>query len=372
MDFEVISFRERSYKVISTLAVVIISVALVVWCYSSKFEASVVFFASALYALFLFLISLFINNTVTIINDHITERAETYNRLTSVLSKMEWMGPEDDPVTRIETFKGITGRREEDLFRREHNGDKTYFEVWGKFKMPLSKETEKKIGELEQKYLEKNSEICKRIGDIILQFEDIIKSENQTEDDFDEDYDELPEEADEEETDEEYDPRERLRIKKAISFSIEEWSKFNHFSDYDKDALADFYSSHKDLPQIIEETKTLKESFSDIEKLYSECKRKVEENIKQIQGVYGKRIDYEAQRLYELSDSMGGLTQEMDDAKQEIIDSVSEVFDLLSDVESRVSEFESSVEDITLTYEKIEEKINMIQTKIKDLNSVKE
>ena len=366
MDFEVISFRERSYRIVSAIVVVIISAALVAWCYRSKFEASVVFFASALYALFLFLISLYINNTVTGINDHITERAETYNRLTTVLSHMNLMGAEIDPVTNIDTFKRITGRREEDLFRREHNGDKTYFEVWGKYKMPLSKESEKKIGELEQRFLDKNSEICKRIGDIILEFEESRKHEEQTEEVFDEE----DEEYDEEEVDTEYDPREKLQIKKAISFSVEEWSKFHHVSDQDKESLLAFFSSHMAFPQIVKDTEDLKNGFADIEKLYTECKRKVEKNIKQIQRVYGKRIDYEAQRLYELSDSIGGLTREMDDSKQEIIDLVSEVYELLSDVESRVPD-ESVAENISFMFENIEEKIGMIQDYIKEQHNDK-
>lgn len=149
MDFNIISFRERSYKIVSFAFVVLSLLAVIYWCYKMQFDSTTVFFASIVFAVVLFLVGLFINDSESKTNNLITERAEIYNRLTSVVSRIGFMKDATGNVIRIRVFQEETGRSEDDLFRRKHNGDKAYFDFWGKYKMPLSSDSEKKISDLE-------------------------------------------------------------------------------------------------------------------------------------------------------------------------------------------------------------------------------
>lgn len=328
MDFKVIHLYERLYKIITTFAVLLVSSSLVFWCYKTQFEASVVFFASIIYALFLFLVGIYINYVGSKINDHIIERADTYTRLESVLSIMKLMEKMPYRVDCIDTFQEITGRSESDIFLRENNGDKTFFAVWGKLKMPLSKESQKKLGKMESKFLDENSKICERIRNTILQ-SGYANGE--------------------------------IEIIDAISFAIDDWCNSNRNSVSDRKALMAYYNNHNDTPWINADIETLKKSYAKVEKAYLGFKKKAQKNVKDIERAYGKRIDYEAQRLYEISDSISGITQDMDSAKDDIVDAVNEVFDFLQDIEVRLSGQESAVENLADQCANIEKELTSIQ-----------
>ena len=353
MDFEIISWHERSYKLVSFFVVTVISIALVCWCYMTQFETSIVFFASVLYALFLFLIGLYINNMSSKLSDHITERAETYNRLKSIFSKMDMIEKMPFQTDRINSFREITGRREEDIFRRKGNGDDVFFEIWGKYKMPLSDDSAAKIDKLEKRFLDKNSEICNCICGIIFQFISqrlgVVYSEGAL--------------AGDSET---CDSSSKPQIVNAITFSIENWCSANRAFAPNPQELIEYYKSHADTPKIMADIKDLEKSYSAVEKLYAKYRKKAEMNIKRIQRAYGKQIDYEAKRLYELSDSFGGIGQIVDEATQSVEGLLSEVFDFLKDVEQRLTGLEGSTENIYDRCESIEEKLNEISERVHD------
>ena len=351
MDFEVISFHERFYKIVSMIAITLVSISLVLWCYLAKFDPSIVFFASALYALVLFLVGLYINNSNFKITYHFAERAEIYRRLKSSLSKMESMDKMPYHVNRITAFQDITGRSEEDQFIRKQYGDRYYFETLSKYKMPLCKGNEEKIYRLEKRFLDNNLELCKRIGGIILQCEKIDMS--QIGKDF------------EENVDERGDYNNVLGIENAISFSINEWCSTNPNYSPITDDLEKHYSNHKDKPSIDADIEALKKLYTDIERLYLKYKKKAELNIQRLLRVYGNRIDLEAQQLQDASDRNWGVNQEIDETKQAIIDLLTEMFDFMKNIEERFSVIESTTEDLAYKCESIEDVLDSINNKIK-------
>ena len=161
---------------------------------------------------------------------------------------------------------------------------------------------------------------------------------------------------------------EDLNISDAVSFSISKWCESNHAFDLDKDALVKYYTSHDETSQINADINELKKSFACIEKLYEKYEKKAGSNIKQLNRIYGKRIDYEASRLSELSDKINELGGMVDDAKNEITGNISETFDLIGDVENEVSNFYEDIQNLSDRCNYIQETLDSIVQKLADLN----
>lgn len=339
MDFSIISWQERHYKALTTILVVVVSFALVFWCISTQFAPITTFFASVSYALFLFVAGIYVNYTAGKAEALILERADLYARLTKLVGNMGLFDRIPRSIHRVTAFQELTGRTEKDLFIRKNNSDAVFFNLHGT--VPLSKDSEKTIGDLECRFIARNSELCVEIENIINKYvcdNRIAVKENSTK--------KIGENT--------FEATDQAIVDDAISFSIREWCQLHLIDPTNSTALIEHFERHINTKKLEE----LKNCYNQIAKMQEKFFKQAKDNITCLKKLYGKRIEYESTRLFEGAERISELYSELESARMDVIDHISELYDLIGDIE-RADPYGEPLDEIYSELQIISEKIGL-------------
>ena len=207
--------------------------------------------------------------------------------------------------------------------------------------VPLSKDSEKKIGDLECRFITLNSEICIEIENIINKYvcdNKIAVKKNSTK-----------------KTGENtFEVTDQAIVDDAISFNIRDWCQMHLIDPTNSTALIAHFESHINARKLEE----YKKCYNQIEKLHNYFIKKAKDNISCLEKLYGKRIEYEATRLFDGAKRITELYSELESARRDVIDHISELYALVGDIE-RADPYREPLDEIYSELQTISEKIDL-------------
>jgi|BioPla2DNA2_1021312.scaffolds.fasta_scaffold21973_2 hypothetical protein len=268
MDFKVTGWLERNYKWLVALLVIVISVGGIFYYISLK-DKSDTFIAATLYALFLFAAGTFINYMSNKIDDKIQDRIEIYLNIQKVYNFFK-SSFDDNAIDfestkrRIISFQVFTNRTET-MIEKEFV---PYIKQIGlKFN---DKELEK-----ENEFLELYSKVSQFITNIIEGY--IIDNGISI-------------------------TCRNVIIRDISNFKPELWCK-EYLSDYDADGRKMINYIYAKLNDINGEYSKLETLHKQISKLYFIYYNRSKRNIKQIEKMYGNKLQYIINQRHEILDN---------------------------------------------------------------------
>ncbi|MGK0467249.1 hypothetical protein [Clostridium sp.] len=307
MNFDIIDIWERLYKKVIILSVIVITILSVNWYLNLK-DKSDTFIISTLYALFLFGIGIYMNYKGNKINKKFYDRKDYYlilSRLKSVFKTMNLENYSDEDVFRaIISFKTFTSRT---------NGMKdvqAYVPEQGfKFK-------HKELN-LEDDFIERRNTLLEKLRINIIDYID-KKSINK---------------------------KYTYPQINNIYFEAREWC--SEYCNLNRDELENMETYIYDLfSELQNEMDELECLMGKITKLYSSYREKVEWNMKTIECIYGKRLEYEFYKEDKYINEIRAL--------RDIVENVNNNMCSNNEYEELSSNISELRQDIISLYEKIE------------------
>lgn len=353
MKFKVFSIYEIIYKAIVYFIVISITVASIYYYFSLN-DKSDTFIAATLYAMFLFVVGLYLSYMDKKVSDKIYDRRSTYVNLRRVedlfcSDTLDFSKSQNAKMTII-AFKVLSGRCEAssdssdevkrkavfqtasldsltapNLQYQDQNNAKHYYINEDGFVFT------KKIIKIEKEYMDLESELQRKITDSINEY---IKTNN-------------------------------IKLK-ILSFNemdlfdtnYDEWcDKYIDEAEEQKEFTKDFI--YKKIESLRVELDLLEVKKRNVEKYYNKCYKKTNWNIKKLEAIYGNRlqylINYESNIMQALNDINGRLDEmQREQANVSQIDDVGEYIKdcriAVNDVCSRLQDTEdiiiSAIDDL--------------------------
>ncbi len=321
MDFKATGWIERNYKWLVTVIIIAMSIGGVVYYFSLK-DKSDTFIAASMYALFLFASGAYMNYMNNIIDDRLQDRIKIYLNLQRVNNFFKAIFEEntfdyESAKRAIISFQVFTGRSE----NMQEEEIAPYIKQLGiKF--------DAKELEIENTFLELYSTLSKSITDIVQSY---IRDNNIS------------------------ISCRYVNIHNINNFEPDLWCK-EYLSDYFTDGtkmVSHLYSKLKDLN---DEYSRLELLSLKVSKLYSNYFNRAKLNIKQIQKMYGRKLQYI-------------ISQQSD-----IQDNFSYLFKLLNEMEARISlhieEHDAKIENYVEELEKISASIDSLYSEVADVREI--
>lgn len=281
MDFEATGWLERNYKWLVATIIMFISVSGLFYYLSLK-DKSDTFIAASLYALCLFAAGIYMNYMSNTIADKLQDRIEIYLNLQRVCGSFKAFIDEkysDYEATRLKiiSFQVFTSRAES--MKEE--------EIVPYIRQRGIKFNAKEL-EIENVFLELYSTLSKSITDTIV---DYIKINNIS------------------------ISCRNVIIRDIFSFEPELWCK-EHLSDYENDGRKMVNHIYAKLNDLKDEYSKLELLNKKVSKLYSNYLFRAKLNIRQIEKMYGRKLQFIISHQHEIQenfDSLFQLLKEMED-----------------------------------------------------------
>jgi hypothetical protein len=304
MDFKVTNWFERNYKWLSALFISFIT-AYAIFYYTRLDDKSDTFVVALLYALLLFVAGIYFNYMSNTIESKIDERIDIYRNLEKVKSTLEYestMEYLESVRSRIISFQIFTGRDKDhkDSNRRPYISDRGV-----RFK----------ANELivEEEYQTAYGDLKARLINIIQNYfnENGLSAKGRN-----------------------------ISIDSISLFKPEIWCKEN-LAEYDKHGRRMIKYLYENLEIVREEIDALELIGQKVMRLYDQYLFRASENIRQIERIYRRKLNYKMlqqneleenfrfvlERIYEVEDR---LTTNIDEHDEKIEGYVSEINDILN------------------------------------------
>ena len=321
MDFKATSWFERNYKYILTVIVIFVSIGAVFYYFSLQ-DKSDTFIAASVYALFLFAAGVYMSYMSNEIADKLQDRIEIYLNLQRVYSffkvNLEKNALDYEATKRaIISFQIFTSRAEN--MKEE--------EIVPYIKQRGIKFDAKEL-EIENAFLELYSSLSKALSDII---ENYIKDNNI-----------------------EITCR-YVTIYDIFNFNPDSWCR-EHLSKYEADGQQMVNYIYERINDLKDEYLRLEMLNIKVYKLYSRYFNRAKQNIKQIEKMYGRKLQYEISQQREIQGNFDYL------------------FQLLKKMENsialQINEHDEKNENYVECLEKISESIDSLYSSVDDIKDI--
>lgn len=320
MDFKATGWLERNYKWLVTVIVIVISIGGVFYYFSLK-DKSDTFVAASMYALFLFAAGIYTNYMSNKIDDKLQDRIEIYLNLQRVYSFFEANIEKDlnyEATKRaIISFQVFTSRTEN--MKKE--------EIAPYIKQHGIKFDAKEL-EIENIFLELYSTLSKSITNII---EGYIRDNNIS-----------------------INCR-FVNIHDIFNFNPDLWCK-EYLSNYETDGIKMANHIYDKISDLKGEYSRLEKLNMKVSKLYSSYFYRAKQNIKQIEKMYGRKLQYIISQQRELQGNFDYL------------------FQLLKRMEDRIAlqieEHDAKIENYVGCLEKINESIDSLNSDVDEIKDI--